>query len=197
MIKKVIINEKDTGFTVSTSGQVFNKKGKLVKGYLSKAGYPKVSINGKSYFIHRLVAIAFIPNPKNLKYINHRDGLKTNHHISNLHWCSQEYNLMHAAYQLDKMTFLNPKYVQHVLLPMLKEKWSNTLNKGVSYYRRNKKKVYRVTLCTTNNTQKTIGYYEQFSKAVEAYKRAYLTFFGEPSTCDNYCEKTLLSNLNK
>lgn len=47
--------------------------------------------------VHRLVADHFIPNPKNLPYINHIDGDKKNNDVSNLEWCNAKYNATHAA----------------------------------------------------------------------------------------------------
>lgn len=46
----------------------------------------------KSFTIHKLVALAFIPNPENLPIINHKDENKQNNHVSNLEWCSHKYN---------------------------------------------------------------------------------------------------------
>lgn len=49
---------------------------------------------GKSitYKVHRLVAIAFIPNPDNLPHINHKDENKLNNNPNNLEWCDNSYN---------------------------------------------------------------------------------------------------------
>lgn len=54
------------------------------------------SINGKSYLTHRLIAIAFIPNPNNYEYINHIDGNKLNNSVDNLEWCTMQHNIKHA-----------------------------------------------------------------------------------------------------
>ena len=60
-------------------------------------GYKLVvlSKNGKSktYQVHRLVALHFIPNPNSLSIINHKNEDKTNNCVDNLEWCSQEYNI--------------------------------------------------------------------------------------------------------
>lgn len=50
----------------------------------------------KNYRLHRLVAIAFIPNPNQYKEVNHKDGNKLNNNIDNLEWCSRIQNMEHA-----------------------------------------------------------------------------------------------------
>jgi group I intron endonuclease len=47
---------------------------------------------GKNYKVHRLVAMAFIPNPDNLPIINHKDENPSNNNVNNLEWCTYEYN---------------------------------------------------------------------------------------------------------
>lgn len=53
-----------------------------------------LTLNGEKrrFYIHRLVALAFIPNPDNLPCINHIDENKGNNHIENLEWCTYKYN---------------------------------------------------------------------------------------------------------
>lgn len=50
----------------------------------------------KTFQIHRLVAMAFIPNPDGLETVNHKDGDTANNHVDNLEWMTQGDNKRHA-----------------------------------------------------------------------------------------------------
>lgn len=65
------------------------------KGY-ETVGITTGSVLSSSVFVHRLVAEAFIPNPNNLPYINHKDNNPLNNDASNLEWCTPKYNMQHS-----------------------------------------------------------------------------------------------------
>ena len=69
---------------------------KILKPQKRKRGYQAVMLSKnnkvKSFLIHRLVAIVFIPNPNNLPQVNHKDENPSNNEVSNLEWCNQRYN---------------------------------------------------------------------------------------------------------
>ena len=75
--------------------------GCVLKLQLNRKGYPVVRISYKnrksSAKIHRMVAIAFIPNQMNLPQVNHKDGNKLNNHIDNLEWTDNLSNMRHAV----------------------------------------------------------------------------------------------------
>lgn len=58
--------------------------------------YQNVSIKGKTYSVHRLVAAAFIPKIDGKDHVNHIDGNRSNNHVSNLEWVSNQENVNHA-----------------------------------------------------------------------------------------------------
>lgn len=88
-------------YFVSEDGKVFSKKrGKIIElKPLTKGhdGYEKVRLydggKRKDFFVHRLVAEAFIENPNNLPIINHIDENKSNNNVRNLEWCTKKYNV--------------------------------------------------------------------------------------------------------
>lgn len=92
----IIIDTKDR-YYVSDDGNVINiKTNKVLKGDVNSKGYLRVCLLGKRQFIHRLVAIHYLPNPDNLPQVNHEDGNKLNNHYLNLKWCTNIYNQQHA-----------------------------------------------------------------------------------------------------
>ena len=111
----------DSKYFVSSHGRVLNadygryKHPDILKGVKNNKGYLRVclSANGnlKRYFIHRLVATAFINNIYNFNQVNHIDGVKTNNNINNLEWCNNSNNQRHAVMMgLRKRIATNSQY---------------------------------------------------------------------------------------
>lgn len=71
-----------------------------VQPYTNNKGYSCIHMYKNSkmhkFQIHRLIAISFITNPNNLPEVNHIDGNILNNSISNLEWCTHQYNMQHA-----------------------------------------------------------------------------------------------------
>lgn len=81
------------------SGTMIRKE-KFLKPW-DKDGYRIVGLSKnrqmRTYSVHRVVAIAFMPNLNNLPEVNHIDADKSNNKVSNLEWCDRLYNSRHAA----------------------------------------------------------------------------------------------------
>lgn len=75
-------------------------KGQILKPLKSKGDYWRVCLlknqNRKYEQIHRLVALAFIPNPNNLSQVNHIDKNIHNNSASNLEFCTAQYNVEYS-----------------------------------------------------------------------------------------------------
>jgi HNH endonuclease/NUMOD4 motif len=89
-------------YSISNTGKIKNKKGvEMVIGKRkSNSGYLQVRFyhEGKYYyrFVHRLLALAFVPNPNNYRTVNHVNGDKFDNRIENLEWASDEMQQRHA-----------------------------------------------------------------------------------------------------
>lgn len=79
------------------------RKGITLKPHKDKDGYKRVGLcksgKMKHYFVHRLVAEAFVDNPFNLPQVNHIDEVKDNNNFNNLEWCDAKYNLTYGTHQ--------------------------------------------------------------------------------------------------
>lgn len=101
---------------VSICGKVRNKTTKhILSPYIDKAkgNYLIIQVKNnnlkKSFFIHRLVASAFLPNIKNYNFISHKNKNKLDNNISNLIWTKEsEYFLKEEKYKFEEHLNDNP-----------------------------------------------------------------------------------------
>ena len=82
-------------YKINRNGDVM-RFGRCLKPYLSDTGYKRVILSKdgkpKSYKIHRLIMLHFVPNPDNLRCIDHINRIRTDNRIENLRWCSHSDN---------------------------------------------------------------------------------------------------------
>ena len=84
-----------------SNGNIYNKNGYRLSPYDNGYGYLIVDLrNGrkkKHEKVHRLIALAFVPNPYGLPEVNHKDENKHNNSASNLEWCTSGYNKTYGS----------------------------------------------------------------------------------------------------
>lgn len=99
----------DLGRVKSLSGVLKTKRGvikprysKIMSQSIKSNGYLtimfSVDSNSKRFHVHRLVTIAFIPNPENKPEVNHKDCIKTHNYKNNLEWNTLQENVNHAVF---------------------------------------------------------------------------------------------------
>ena len=88
------------GYQIDTNGRIFGRDGSPKKISYRRQGYVMVRLsqNGiaRTYQLHRLVALQFIPNPFNKPTVNHKDGVRDNNNVSNLEWATLEEQQVHS-----------------------------------------------------------------------------------------------------
>lgn len=118
----------------------FIKEGQILKPYRLPNGYLRVAMEKKkTYYVHRLVAEAFLPNPQKFPQINHKDENKQNNTIDNLEWCTGKYNANYGTRNLRSAA---------------KHRGKTINNKSVAQYDRNSKLV-KIFISATDAAIKT------------------------------------------
>lgn len=104
-------------YLIYPDGSVYSlEKNIFMKFSVTKLGYKSVELfnkNGsKRFWVHRLVAQAYIPNPDNLPQVNHKDENPSNNSVDNLEWCTAKYNMNYgngAKTRHNKIDYTTPE----------------------------------------------------------------------------------------
>ena len=160
-----VIDGYNNNYSVSNKGNVKNNNtNKILKQAVNRGGYNKLclSVNGKkkTELIHRLVALAFIPNPENKPHTDHINNIKTDNNVNNLRWATRSENQHNQ-----KLSKANTSGV-----------------KGVSYNKSKKKWVAQIQL---DGIAIHIGYFDTIEEAKQArIKKANEAFGVFINTCE-------------
>lgn len=95
-------------------------KPRMVRAGLTHDGYARVTLSKygeqRHATVHRLVALAFIPNPDNLPQVNHKDENPQNNSVDNLEWCTGKQNCNYGQHCQRIKDRLNRKH--HLAKPV-------------------------------------------------------------------------------
>lgn len=84
-------------YYITENGEIFNSRiNRFMKQEITKFGYKRIEIKRKHFLVHRLVALAFIPNPKNKPVVNHKNRDVGDNRVENLEWCTIKENVNYA-----------------------------------------------------------------------------------------------------
>lgn len=94
--------EQNNNYSISDRGDVRNDKtGRILKPHKSTSGYYQIMLGRKQVpqYVHRLEAIAFLDNPKELPQVDHKNGDKLDNRIENLRWVTASENTRGFGYE--------------------------------------------------------------------------------------------------
>ena len=115
----------DDGLVRSLSPKA-TKDGGLLTQAISQYGYSRVALckssKHKKFYVHRLVAAAFIPNPNDYPCVNHKDENKLNNRVDNLEWCTVKYNTNYGTARA-RMVFAQSKPVLQLKDGIVVKRW--------------------------------------------------------------------------
>jgi hypothetical protein len=132
------VNGYEGIYSVSNLGRVMNSKTRrILKPAKLSHGYCNVSLRKnnktKHFRVHRLVAMAFLPNPFSKESINHKDFNKENNSLSNLEWCTQKDNVRYSMHSGRFKNGRNAKMTLHLFTGI----FFNNLREACIAYHRN------------------------------------------------------------
>lgn len=101
-------------YLASNCGEIKSVRSGIILKQRMARGYKRINIsidgNHKTFSVHRLIALAFLTNQEEKEAINHKDGNKSNNHVSNLEWATGSENIRHAQETGLKCIPVPPKF---------------------------------------------------------------------------------------
>ena len=103
-MKLLKLHKNTKKYYITEEGDIFDEDGNKKEPKPHPKGYLQISLNGRNYLVHRLVAIHFIPNPENKPQVDHINGVKTDCRVENLRWTTAHENNSNpnTAYKNDR-----------------------------------------------------------------------------------------------
>lgn len=122
-------------YAVTSCGKVYSYiNEKFLEPVCESNGYLRVNLykdgKMKHYYVHRLVAMAYLPNPENLTEVNHKDENKTNNCLQNLEWCDHKYNINYGTGITKRSNSLKIPILQYSLDGEFIREWPSATDVG-------------------------------------------------------------------
>ena len=118
------LNGYESKYKITNDGRVYSEYlGDFIKPFYSKGGYVRVKLNygdrSKKVMMHRLVALAFIPNPENKPQVDHINRNRADNRVENLQWVTAKENSQLAVERGSKDSmkyiFINKKTIASIM----------------------------------------------------------------------------------
>ena len=158
-------------YEVSTTGQIRRtKNGKILTPKIERNGYVRVHLskNGiaESVSLHRIVAKAFVPNPKGYKTVNHINEDKSDNRVENLEWASMSYQNSYGKGAINRNLAKQVPVLQFDMSGRLLRKW-DSIKEVAETYGLNPSSI--VAVCKKKKRYKSTGGYK-FAYLEEAHQ---------------------------
>ncbi len=101
--------------------------GKILSPYILNSGYKGIRLRNKSFLVHRIVALAFVPNPEGKPQVNHKDENKLNNCANNLEWLTKHENEHYGTAIQRRAANQSKKVYQYSLEGKLVKIWKSTV----------------------------------------------------------------------